>query len=188
MQITAGTLKGRKLLPPPDKTIRPTASRTREAMFNLLAHAPAPPEALSCLRDQRVADICCGSGLLGLEAISRGASSVTFVDNDRVSLSLARTNAEHLRVSPQAYFLQADCAALPPAQEAFAAILADPPYHRGLGESLLLGVISGNWLIPGGYLALEQAADDPVPGAEGLTLYRDREYGKARLLIFARCA
>lgn len=186
MQITAGTLKGRKLLPPPDKTIRPTASRTREAMFNLLAHAPPPPGLDSCLRGQRVADICCGSGLLGLEAISRGASNVTFVDANRESLGLARANAEHLRVSPHAYFLQADCAALPPAREAFAALLADPPYGQALGEMLLRGVVSGNWLIPGGYLALEQATGDPVPQTDGLTLYRDREYGKARLLVFVR--
>lgn len=186
MQITAGTLKGRKLLPPADKAIRPTASRTREAMFNLLAHAPAPRGLSSCIQGQRVADICCGSGLLGLEALSRGAGSATFVDATRESLTLARANAEHLRVGAHSSFLQADCRSLPPAPEPFATVLADPPYRQGLAEALLESVVSGNWLIPGGYLALELAANDPLPQTEGFFLYRDREYGKARLLILVR--
>lgn len=186
MQITGGSMRGRKLLSPKDTKIRPSASRTREAAFNLLLHAPAPEGLNSCIRGQRVADICCGSGLLGFEALSRGAERVTFVDASRESLALARANAEHLGVANKVDFLQVDAARLPTARLPYAAILADPPYREGLSEPLLKAIMAGGWLIQGGYVALETAAKEPLPEVDGLTLYKDRDYSAARLAVFVR--
>lgn len=186
MQITAGHLRGRSLISPASGAIRPTASRTREAMFNLLLHAPPPPGLSSAIVGQRVADICCGSGLLGFEALSRGAAHATFVDRDKAALTLAEANARHLGVAEATRFLLADGGALPPMPAPCAAIFADPPYGKGLAEPLIGSILSGGWLMPGGYLALELAASDPEPQAEGLILYRDRVYGKARLRVYGR--
>lgn len=186
MHITGGTLRGRKLLSPEGREIRPSAARTREAAFNLLLHAPPPEGAASCIRGQRVADICCGSGLLGFEAISRGAARVTFVDASRESLDLARANARHLGVEDKVEFLQADASRLPAARLPYAAILADPPYREGMSEPLLRAIIAGGWLILGGYVSLETAAGEPLPSLPGLTLRREREYGAARLAVFLR--
>ncbi len=186
MQITSGTLRGRSLLSPTGKEIRPSASRTREAAFNLLMHAPPPEGMDSCIVGQRVADVCCGSGLLGFEALSRGAARVVFVDSSRESLALARANAEHLQQTEKAEFLQVDVCALPSARLPCATILADPPYHQGLGVMLLERAAAGNWLIAGGYAALEIAKDETPPEIAGLTLYRDRVYGKARLAVYRK--
>lgn len=186
MHITAGSLKGRKLLSPEGGVIRPSASRTREAMLNLLLHAP-PPEGLpSCIVGQRIADLCCGSGLLGFEALSRGAEALCFVDADRQSLALTRANARHLRVEEKTSFLQADIRSLPSCPQPCAAVFADPPYRQGLEQPLIAAIVAGNWLVPGGYLALEMAAEDALPDVAGLDLYRDRRYGKARVAVFRR--
>ncbi len=184
MQITAGHLRGRKLIAPSGRNIRPSASRTREAMFNLLLHAPPPEGTHSAIAGQRVADMCCGSGLLGFEAISRGAATALLVDEDKEAIALARANAKQLGISEQVTLLQASVARLPRCPQPFAAILADPPYGQGLAQPLLDAVLQGGWLMAGGYLALEIAASDPEPHAEGFTLYRDRAYGKARLLVY----
>ncbi len=184
MHITAGQLKGRKLLSPQDRRIRPSASRTREAMFDLLLHAPAPEGLSSAIAGQRVVDICCRSGLLGLEAISRGAERVLFVDHHRESLELARANCETLNVERNAEFLQADAARLPSARLPFSVIVADPPYDSDLAPALLAGITGGNWLIQGGYIALELPSKAPVPESDTLELYRERTYGKARLVVY----
>lgn len=188
MHITSGALRGRSLLSPAGKDIRPSASRTREAAFNLLMHAPPPDGMDSSIVGQRVADLCCGSGLLGFEALSRGAERVVFVDSSRESLTLARANAEHLKQKEKVEFLQVDVAALPAARLPCAAILADPPYHQGLSIALLGRILAGNWLVEGGYVALEIAKDETPPDVAGLTLYRDRVYGKARLAVYCKAS
>jgi 16S rRNA G966 N2-methylase RsmD len=93
MRIIAGKYKGRKLFTPADLNVRPTSDRTRESLFNLLMHGSYAGEHII---DQPVADICAGTGALGLEALSRGAKSCIFVDNNDTALKLARKNAEHL--------------------------------------------------------------------------------------------
>src|ERR1700744_698644 len=107
MRIIAGQFKGRKLLPPEGKDIRPTSDRTRESVFNLLMHGQYAGEAIL---GQHVLDICCGTGALGLEALSRGARIATFIDADKKSIELARKNALHCGVTNAAFFVQADAA------------------------------------------------------------------------------
>jgi 16S rRNA (guanine966-N2)-methyltransferase len=186
MQITGGEMRGRKLLSPEGGEIRPSASRTREALFNLLLHAPPPEGCASALIGQRVADICCGSGLLAFEALSRRAEHAVLVDVNHAALQLARENAERLGVESRCTLLRADAACLPPCAQPCAAVLADPPYRSGLARSVLEGALRGGWLAAGSYITLEMAAEEQPPECSDLRLYTDRIYGKARLVVWVR--
>src|SRR4051794_8162804 len=104
MRIVAGTHRGRALETPADETIRPTADRIRESLFNILGHR------LGGFGGKAVLDAFAGTGALGLEALSRGAASAIFIDKDRKALALARRNAEKLGLADRSTFLLADAA------------------------------------------------------------------------------
>ncbi len=126
MRIIAGTYKGKTLHSPEDDSVRPTSSRTRESLFNLLMHGDY--EGYHII-GKPVADLCCGTGALGLEAISRGASHCLFVDQSKHSLAMAEKNAGHLGVISQSGFHLFDIAHLPVAPRASSLVMLDAPYH-----------------------------------------------------------
>src|SRR5689334_7859880 len=111
LRLIAGVWRGRLIEAPSGMDVRPTADRTRESLFNRLVHA-FPAEAFT-LAGARVADLCAGSGALGLEALSRGAADVTFVDQSQAALSLLRHNVAALGAEDRATILSADARALP---------------------------------------------------------------------------
>lgn len=183
MRITGGILKGR-LLKVPAGPLRPTQDKVRAALFSMLGEAVV---------GARVLDIFAGSGALGLEAWSRGAKSVCWVDSDPVVLRVLRANVETLctpdggRVEcrrADALRLLETGAGGPP----FDIILADPPYDRDDTkrwlEKTLLALETGPILAPEGLLVFEQAARQDIPETPGWILLRDRTYGETRLLLF----
>jgi len=181
MRIVAGKFKGRKLAPPPeDSSIRPTSDRAREALFDILTHAPWSPG----LDQMRVMDLYAGTGALGFEALSRGASHVTFVEQSRVALALLRQNAAHLGVTEQVAILGVDVAALrtPPVQPIDIAFL-DPPYGKGLAPIGLTRLRAPGWLSPEGIAIVETSIADPWTTPDDWTLLDERRYGKARLTM-----
>jgi 16S rRNA (guanine966-N2)-methyltransferase len=126
MRIIAGSLRGRVLLGPKDKNVRPTAAKAREAIFNMLrSHAPVEGKA--------VLDLCCGTGALGLEALSRGAAHVTFVD---LNPFYAQQNVEKFGVMEQCSVIKANALRYKPVAPADV-IFLDPPYRLGLVEKAL---------------------------------------------------
>ena len=181
MRIVAGRFKGRRLAPPPeDSSIRPTSDRAREALFDILRHAPWSPG----LDGARVMDLFAGTGALGFEALSRGAVHATFVEHSRVALALLRQNAAHLGVTDVTAILGVDVAALarPPAQPVDIAFL-DPPYGKDLAIAGLNKLRATNWLSAEGVAITETAFAEtwtPPPGWEVLD---ERRYGKARLTM-----
>lgn len=176
MRIIAGKWRGRLLEAPPGRGTRPTADRVRETLFSMLA------SRLGSFEDLRVADLFAGSGALGLEALSRGSASATFVESDPKAAAVIRRNAEKLGVSVK--LLGGSALALP-RSEPFDLVFADPPYAAGSGTAVVAAVLAANWLAPGGWMSVETSRDDNVD-AHGLEIEATREVGRAKLTLLRR--
>jgi 16S rRNA (guanine966-N2)-methyltransferase len=175
MRIIAGEWRGRTLLAPPGQATRPTADRTREALFSMLASRIGSFEGLA------IADLFAGSGALGLEALSRGAAHCTFVETDRAALEAVRANLAALGAAARATVLSGSAARLPPAG-ALDLVLADPPYGAGSGSAAVAAVAEAGWLAKGGWMAVETArGEDIAPGP--FTIDAGRDVGRARIHI-----
>ena len=176
MRIIAGSWRGRPIESPPGQSTRPTADRVRETLFSMLA------SRLGSFEDLRVADLFAGSGALGLEALSRGAGTATFVEKDQATAAVIRRNAEKLGASVQ--ILGGSALALPKSQP-FDLIFADPPYATGSGSAVVESVVNAGWLAPGGWMSVETGRADDVDPA-GLVVDATRNVGRARLTLLRR--
>ncbi|MHB1110468.1 MAG: 16S rRNA (guanine(966)-N(2))-methyltransferase RsmD, partial [Devosia sp.] len=145
MRIVAGKFRGKNLFSPSDETIRPTSDRARESIFNILSSRLGPN-----LDGSRVLDLFAGTGALGLEALSRGAASVVFVDTGAAARGLIRDHIEAFGAGGVAKLLRRDATDLGPAgtMGPFNLVFLDPPYGRGLGEKALASLAAGKWLAP----------------------------------------
>lgn len=181
MRIVGGRWRGRPLAAPGDKgggaaALRPTSDRVREAIFNLLAHGPfgepPPPEG------RRVLDLFAGSGALGLEALSRGAARVQFVDDLAAARALIRENVERLGATGQAKLYRRDATKLGPCRgEPYDLVFLDPPYGRGLGEAALASAREGGWLAPRALVVWEEDEGAAVAMPEGAERLDERRWG-----------
>jgi 16S rRNA (guanine966-N2)-methyltransferase len=178
MRIIAGEWRGRVIEAPPGSATRPTADRVREALFSMLA------SRLGSLEDLRVADLFAGSGALGLEALSRGAASATFVESAPQALAALRRNVEKLGASARVRVIAGSALALPQS-DAFHLILADPPYARGSGSAAVESVSKAGWLAPGGWLSVETSRGELVEPGQ-LVVETTRDVGRARLTLLRR--
>lgn len=176
MRIIAGRWRGRPLEVPEGSGTRPTSDRVREALFSMLT------SRLGSFDDLRVADLFAGSGALGFEALSRGASEASFVENDPRAAAAIRRNAEKLGAHVQ--LLTGSAFALPKAQ-GFDVVFADPPYAPGAGTLVVQTVLANHWLAPGGWMSIETSRGDTVEPA-ALEIDAVREIGRARLTLLRR--
>lgn len=177
MRIVGGRYRGKQLTPPSDDAIRPTADRVRESIFNILASRLGPT-----LDGLKVLDLFAGTGALGLEALSRGAAAVTFVDTSAEARGLIRDHIEAFGAGGVAKLLRRDATALGLAgtMGPFDMVFLDPPYGKGLGEKALVSLRDGKWLDPDATIILEEAADvDNLPLPPGFRLDDRRVYGAA---------
>ncbi len=181
MRIIAGQYKGRKLATPANDAIRPTSDRTRESVFNLLMHGAYAGEAII---GKHVVDLCCGTGAMGLEALSRGARMATFIDMNKHALELAKANVLHCGANAAAQFVTADATRLPAAREAAALVFMDPPYDAMILPQAYAGLRAGGWLVPDSLLVYEQFFATPTMELEGAELIDERKYGKAKVLVY----
>jgi 16S rRNA (guanine966-N2)-methyltransferase len=181
LRIIAGELRGRALSAPGGQTTRPTADRARQAAFNMLEHAAWS----NGVRGARVIDLFAGSGALGLEAISRGATFCLFVDTDEAARGAIRRNIETLDLFGVTRLHRRDATDLGPrpasAGPPFDLAFLDPPYAKGLGERALTELVAHGWLADGAVVMLEQGTGEPAPRAEGFETTEVRDYGAARL-------
>lgn len=179
MRIVSGAHRGRALVAPEGRATRPTADRVRQAMFDVLAHAPFAPD----LQGARVIDLFAGSGALGLEALSRGASYGLFVETDEAARGAIRTNLDALGLIGAGRVHRRDATDLGPRPATdgapFDLAFLDPPYGKGLGEKALGGLRAGGWLAPDALCVLERAADEADPAVEGFDLIDSRRWGPA---------
>lgn len=171
MRIIGGAWRGRVLQAPAGLATRPTAERVRQALFDRLLHAPWAGR--DWLTGAAVLDGFAGTGALGLEALSRGAGHVTFLEHDRAALVALRANIAACGAQRQCTVVAGDArrppppAALPgelPAGPA-ALVLLDPPYHAGLVVPAAAGLLRQGWIGPATLVVIETALTETVPGA-----------------------
>jgi 16S rRNA (guanine966-N2)-methyltransferase len=153
MRIVGGRLRGRALTAPSSRSIRPTADRLRESLFNILQHAYGDPAT-----GARVLDLFAGTGALGLEAISRGAAFALFVDDRAEARALIRANVEALGLGGITKIFRRDATNLGAAHplEPFSLVFLDPPYGKGLAEAALASARAGGWLTPDALIVVEE--------------------------------
>lgn len=176
LRIIAGEWRGRKMQAPAGDTTRPTADRTRETLFSMLVSRIGDFDGLA------VADLFAGSGALGLEALSRGAGSCIFVEQDAAALRALRANIAALRAAPQCDVRASSVLALGPAKAPLDLVLLDPPYGSGAGAVALDKLQRLGWIGEGTWVSLETAADEE-PKVKGLKTVADRKVGKARITL-----
>ncbi|SFV36426.1 16S rRNA (guanine966-N2)-methyltransferase [Devosia crocina] len=176
MRIVAGKYRGKQINSPADDAIRPTADRVRESMFNILGSRIGP-----VFEGKRVLDLFAGTGALGLEALSRGAAHVTFVDIGAEARGLIRDHIQAFGVAGITKLLRRDATGLgtPGTFGQFDLVFLDPPYGQGLGERALAELAGNGWLKPGATLVWEESVAANVTIPNGFTLEDTREYGAA---------
>ena len=169
LRIIGGRHRGKRLLSPPDQTVRPTSERAREALFNVLDHA-------GLVRGARFLDLFCGTGAVGLEAWSRGAQTVWLIDQDT---ALAKRNVEALGSPGGVQVERADASSLGRAPLPFDVVFLDPPYRSGLAKPALARLKQG-WLAEDATVVVELAAKEPFDPPPGFEPADSRQYGAAR--------
>jgi len=180
MRIIGGKLRSRPLAGPKTDAVRPTTDRLREALFNILAHSYADP-----VTGARVLDLFAGTGALGIEAISRGATYALFVDEGVEARALLRDNIEALGLGGVTRIFRRDASKLGPAHpiEPFSLVFLDPPYGKGLAEKTLVSVRQGGWLKPGALIVVEEAADAAFKAPEGFLELERRRYDDTEFVL-----
>ena len=171
MRIVAGEHRGARIFAPKGRDTRPTSDRTREAAFNLIG----PVDGATVL------DLFAGSGAMGLEALSRGAASATFVENDREALRAIDRNLDKLRVTGARVVPRDALQALATERNTYDLILCDPPYGYADHDRLAPYLVKA--LAPEGLLVSETGAREE-PEIQGLRVRTSRTYGSARLTLF----
>jgi 16S rRNA (guanine966-N2)-methyltransferase len=188
MRVTSGSLGGRVLIAPEDARVRPTSDKVRQAVFNILAHNDFGGGF--SLADARVADLFAGTGALGIEALSRGASFCLFVDDSAESRGLIRQNVEALGLTGITKIWRRDATDLGPINTGsggpFDLVFLDPPYREQLIARCLESLHDGEWLAPGAIIVAEMAEEEPIPETAGFRQLDERIYGTTRVLFLTR--
>ena len=187
MRIIGGARRGLQLADvgagDPDAHLRPTSDRVREAIFNLLINGGHEgPEGAHPVTGARVLDLFAGTGALGLEALSRGASRVAFVDDGTAARALLRRNIEKMQAMGTTDVWRRDATRLGPNRgPGYGLVFLDPPYGKNLGEAAIASAVAGGWLLPGAVLVWEEGTA-PLPPA-GFSLLDQRRYGDSTVTL-----
>ena len=176
MRIISGQWRGRKLVAPKGDATRPTADRMRETLFSMLTSRLGDFDGL------QVADLFAGSGALGLEALSRGAASCLFVEQDRAAIDAIRANITALGAHTSARVESGSATQLRAAPQPIDLILVDPPYRSGAGEVALDRLLRLGWIGPQTWISLETAFNEDI-AIKGLVCESERRVGKGKLSL-----
>jgi 16S rRNA (guanine966-N2)-methyltransferase len=185
MRIVAGKHRGLSLATPKDDRVRPTSDRVREALFNVLAHNDFGIGF--SVEGARVLDLFAGTGALGLEALSRGAKYVLFVDDHAESRALVRRNVEAAQATGATKIWRRDATGLgempPNAGGSFDLVFLDPPYRKGLVELALASARGGKWFAERALVVAEMAAGEAFAVPVGFAVVDERAYGDTRVVV-----
>lgn len=179
VRVISGSARGLKLNTPGDDRVRPTTDRVKESMFNIVQ---------DWVYDSQVLDLFAGSGALGIEALSRGASQAVFCDNSLDSIKIIKSNIEKARVADRSQIVSGDfkrCLRdMEAKNQSFDMIFVDPPYYKGLFEEVLDTIRSCKILKKDGIVIVEHDAKRPIGQVEGLEVYKEKKYGITMLTFY----
>ena len=180
MRVVGGKLRGRNLATPSDDAIRPTSDRVREAVFNWLLHG----DPVARIDGGRVIDLFAGTGALGIEALSRGATFWLFVEEAAEARGLIRRNIEAYGLTGVTKLWRRDATDLGPAGNMMPYDVAflDPPYGKGLGEKALAALAEGGWLVPGALCVLEERKGADLAFPHAFDVLDQREWGDTQVV------
>ncbi len=180
MRVIAGKYKGRRIDVPKGRDIRPTSDKIRGAVFNML-------HSRGSIEGAHVLDAFCGSGALGIEALSRGASSCIFVDKHRASLDCAKDNAQALGIEIEVKFWLKDSSKLGACSDySFDLVFLDPPYHKGLVDTILPMLVTGGWLADGAWIVCETEKQAAINLPEKCIMDEEKTYGDIKITLLRR--
>ncbi len=176
MRVISGSARGKKLCTTPGLDIRPTLDRVKESVFNMIAFD---------LPGASVLDLFCGSGALGIEALSRGADSAVFVDKHRESVNICEKNLKLTHLDKNASLVLSDSIDfLNTTNQKFDIIFIDPPYESDLYEKALSAISAHSLLAPGGQIIIESDMKlTPAFDCKTFNSCREKKYGRVRILI-----
>jgi len=180
MRIIGGRYRGRRLKTPKNNKIRPTADRVREAIFNMLGEK---------ICNSRVLDLFCGTGSLGIEALSRGASQAVFVDKNRASLELVKLNLELIGESEKALIFKSDVfkvfSRLAAEKMFFDIVFVDPPYKEQFHKTVLEELASKGLLAKGAVVVYETSHKYKFTEPDPLyVMIKSKKYGDTKVSFF----
>lgn len=179
VRVISGSARGLKLNTPGDDRVRPTTDRVKESMFNIVQ---------DWVYDSQVLDLFAGSGALGIEALSRGASQAVFCDNSLDSIKIIKSNIEKARLADRSQIVSGDfkrCLRdMEAKNQSFDMIFVDPPYYKGLFEEVLDTIRSCKILKKDGIVIVEHDAKRPIGQVEGLEVYKEKKYGITMLTFY----
>ena len=180
MRIVAGRFRGKQLETPKSDDIRPTADRVREAVYSILGSRIGPN-----LDGLFVLDLFAGTGALGFEALSRGASHCVFVDTGIEARGLIRGHIEAFGVGGQTRLLKRDATDLGPVERIKPAdlVFVDPPSGKGLGERAIASALQGGWIAPDALIVLEERKDTQLIVPTGVECIDERTYGDTKIAL-----
>ncbi|MEZ5758128.1 MAG: 16S rRNA (guanine(966)-N(2))-methyltransferase RsmD [Emcibacteraceae bacterium] len=174
MRIIGGTYRGKKLLTPQDDQIRPTTDRMRETLFNMLEHGNGPG-----IRGSNILDLFAGTGALGIEALSRGADHVTFVDNDARSMKLVKENTALIKSPENVRYIIADAIRIKYPGKAFDIIFIDPPYRKDLITPALTNLHEQGLVNQNSLVVVEYGSDEHIDFTPHFGEIKNRKMGDA---------
>jgi 16S rRNA (guanine966-N2)-methyltransferase len=180
MRIIAGKFKGRNIESLQNSNYRPSTSKFREAIFSMLSSGRFEDFEIT---KAAVIDLFCGTGSLGLEALSRGAKSICFVDIDNNNLTQIRSFVKKTQSENQVSYMNVDATKLCNAQMKFDLVLLDPPYKKNLVEQTLKSLLKYDWLNPNAYIIIECEKSEQLIIPESYSLIDERKYGRTKLLV-----
>ena len=179
MRIITGSARGTRLETLEGNDTRPTAERVKEAVFSMIQFE---------LDGKRVLDLFAGSGQMGLEALSRGAASAVFVDNNRAAIEIIKRNAQRTHLYDRCVVLNAESTAYlrsSAGREKFDVIILDPPYQDRSIPALLEQIVSSDLAADGSVIICE--SDDPAEfSVPGFTMRRHAKYGRVYITLLDR--
>lgn len=177
MRVISGTARGMRLSTLDGLDVRPTTDKVKESLFNIIQFE---------VEGRRVLDLFAGSGQLGIEALSRGAEHATFVDRSPKAVSVVRDNLSRTRLTPRATVRQEEANAfLMKTRETFDVALLDPPYGKGLIESVLPDLVPH--MSDYGIIVCETSREESLPeSVSGFSVAKTYHYGKIQLTVFRK--
>jgi 16S rRNA (guanine966-N2)-methyltransferase len=179
MRIVSGEFGGRRLEVPKGNDIRPTSDKTRGAIFNIL-------RARIDFENLNVMDLCCGTGALGIEALSQGAAFCIFVDSAKDSIDLAKRNIAAMKAESRAKFIQKDAAKVgekPQDSSSFGLVFLDPPYNKNIIPGALAALHEGGWLADEALCVVESEKDWRIELPENFKMIDERLYGETKIIL-----